>query len=126
MFVSVPMALSLKPNQDKSIVNKIWYCLYSCLNDNSYNDDFIYKSTELAFEERYVRKYKDLFPDRRITNSWYDKNRWTKMEFVKIFSLKETDNHKLEIYLKPTTKDYLWNPEHSVTLKNINIMILGN
>lgn len=71
MFVSVPMVLSLKPNQDKSIVNKIWYCLYSCLNDNSYNDDFIYNSTELAFEERYVRKYKEFFPDRRITNSRY-------------------------------------------------------
>lgn len=61
-----------------------------------------------------------------FVDGWYDKNRWTKMEFVKIFSLKETDNHKLEIYLKPTTKDYLWDPEHSVLLKNINIMILTN
>ena len=63
---------------------------------------------------------------KNFVDGWYDKNRWTKMEFVKMFSLKESDKHKFEIYLKPTTKDYLWDPEHSVTLKNINIMILGN
>ena len=30
-----------------------------------------------------------------------------------------------EIYLKPTEKDYLWNPEHSVMLKNINIKVFA-
>lgn len=61
-----------------------------------------------------------------FVDGWYDKDMWIPMEFVKIFSMKESDKNKFEIYLKPTLKDYLWDPNHSVTLKNINIMILGN
>lgn len=59
-------------------------------------------------------------------DGWYDKDRWTKMEFVKIFSLTQSDKNELEIYLKPTHKDSLWDPEHSVTLKNVNVTILAN
>lgn len=51
---------------------------------------------------------------------------WTKMEFSKVFHVDGSDKHKFEIYLKPTYKDDFWDPEHSVTLKNINIQILGS
>lgn len=53
-------------------------------------------------------------------------NKPIKLEFTKVFSVKDFDDNNFEIYLKPTDKDYLWNPEHSVTLKNINVKILGN
>ena len=63
---------------------------------------------------------------KNFVDSWYDQNRWTKMEFVKIFSMQQADKNEFEIYLRPTLKDYLWDPEHSILLKNINITILGN
>lgn len=53
-------------------------------------------------------------------------NKPIKLEFTKVFSVKDFEDNNFEIYLKPTDKDYLWNPEHSVTLKNINVKILGN
>ena len=53
-------------------------------------------------------------------------NKPIKLEFTKVFSVKDFKDNHFEIYLKPTDKDYLWNPEHSVTLKNINVKILGN
>lgn len=56
----------------------------------------------------------------------YKQNEWTKFELTKTFSVKDFNRNELEIYLEPTKKDYLWNPEHTVTLKNINITILGN
>lgn len=49
-----------------------------------------------------------------------------KFEFTKVFSVKDFKDNHFKIYLQPTEKDYLWNPEHTVTLKNVNIMILGN
>ena len=61
-----------------------------------------------------------------FTDGEYHQGTWTKMEFSKIFSANGSDKNEFEIYLKPTEKDYMWNPEHSVKLKNINIMILGN
>lgn len=64
--------------------------------------------------------------NKNITSKSYHQNQWTKMEFVKILSTKESKKNIFEIYLKPTDKDYLWKPEHSVTLKNINIKILGS
>ena len=56
----------------------------------------------------------------------YYRNQWLNLEFVKIYSVKDFKDNKLEIYLEPTKKDFMWNPDHSVTLKNVNIMILGN
>lgn len=56
----------------------------------------------------------------------YYKNQWLNLEFVKIYSVRGFKDNKLEIYLEPTKKDFMWNPEHSILLKNINIMILGS
>lgn len=64
--------------------------------------------------------------NKNITSKNYQPNQWVKMEFVKILSTKDSKKHILDIYLKPTNKDYLWNPDHTVTLKNININILGS
>ncbi len=56
----------------------------------------------------------------------YFRNLWHDLEFVKIYSVKDFKDNKIEIYLEPTKKDFMWNPDHSVLLKNINILILGN
>jgi hypothetical protein len=48
-----------------------------------------------------------------------------KIEFVKVLSTTDSKVNVLDLYLQPVNKDYLWHPEHSITLKNINIQILG-
>lgn len=61
-----------------------------------------------------------------VKRSTIHTNEWTRFELTKTFSVKDFGRNELEIYLEPTKKDYLWDPEHTVTLKNINITILGN
>ncbi len=62
---------------------------------------------------------------KNISSKHYSPNKWMKMEFVKVLSTKDSKFNIFDIYLKPVDKDYLWHPEHSITLKNINIQILG-
>lgn len=56
----------------------------------------------------------------------YSPNEVQRLEFTKIFSVKDFKDIDFEMYLKQTDADYQWNPEHTITLKNINIKILGN
>lgn len=62
---------------------------------------------------------------KNISSKHYSPNKWMKMEFVKVLSTKDSKFNIFDIYLQPVNKDYLWHPEHSITLKNINIQILG-
>jgi hypothetical protein len=61
-----------------------------------------------------------------LTVKDYKPNQWMKMEFIKTISVKDSKKSKLDIYLKPTHTDSYWNPEHTITLKNINVSILGS
>ena len=60
-----------------------------------------------------------------FSNREYNPDEVTKLEFTKVFNVKDFKNIDFDIYLKSSDKDYLWNPEHSVMLKNINIKVLG-
>ena len=62
---------------------------------------------------------------KNISSKHYSPNKWMKMEFVKVLSTTDSKVNVLDLYLQPVNKDYLWHPEHSITLKNINIQILG-
>jgi hypothetical protein len=61
-----------------------------------------------------------------LTVKDYKPNQWMKMEFIKTISVNDYKEGKLDIYLKPTHTDSYWNPEHTITLKNINVSILGS
>lgn len=63
---------------------------------------------------------------KNITTSTYDPDVWMNIEMIKTYEItKGADLLDFNIYLQPTTKDYLWDPEHTVTLKNIKITFLG-
>lgn len=53
-------------------------------------------------------------------------DKWQKLEFSKIASVNHSDNYELKVYMMPTHKDDLWDPNHTVTLKNITITVLKN
>ena len=48
--------------------------------------------------------------------------RFCRCNFGIIDDIKDID---FKIYLKSSNQDYLWNPEHSVMLKDVNIKVLG-
>ena len=90
-----------------------------------WQDQFI----NLGIDCRYGKKQEINSLDnisKSIVEKNYSPNKWLKLELTKTFYVKDSNNNDFEIYLKPTDKDYHWNPEHSITLKNINITILGN
>ena len=63
---------------------------------------------------------------KNIVEKEYKPDRWHKLEITKTFNVKDFKQNEVTIYLQPTTQDYLWNPEHSVTLKNINVSFFGS
>lgn len=50
---------------------------------------------------------------------------WIKFEMTKTFETNKAKNINLDIYMMPTEVDAFWDPEISVSLKNIKIEILG-
>lgn len=55
----------------------------------------------------------------------YQENRWEKMELSMMFSTNDSDAAQLEMYLVPARWDEWWDPEHTVTLKNIVVEIMS-
>ena len=90
-----------------------------------WQDQFINLGVNLTHDKNHIINAFDNI-SKSFTNRKYHPNETTKLEFTKVFNIKDFKNISIEMYLKPTEKDYMWNPEHSVTLKNINIKILGS
>ncbi len=90
-----------------------------------WQDQFINLGVNLTHDKKQKINSSDNI-SKNFVDRTYRPNESVKLEFTKVFNVKGFDSSDIEIYLKPTEKDYMWNPEHSVTLKNINIMILGN
>lgn len=89
-----------------------------------WQDEFINFGMEYTYDDD-----KKIFQcdniSKNISSKHYSPNKWMKMEFVKVLSTTDSKVNVLDLYLQPVNKDYLWHPEHSITLKNINIQILG-
>ena len=92
---------------------------------NVWQDQFINLGIDLTHNNGNIIKEVDNI-SKGFAKRVYHPNEVTKLEFTKVFNVTDFKNISIEMYLKPTEKDYLWNPEHSVTLKNINIKVLGN
>ena len=70
-----------------------------------------------VYSTDYISKY--------IMNRTPEAEKWQKLEMSKIISVSEVKDFELKSYLLPTFKDDLWNPDHSVTLKNVEIKIFA-
>lgn len=92
---------------------------------NVWQDKFINLGTLLYHDDGQKINTSDNI-SKSFTNGKHYPNKTTKLEFTKVFDVKDFKNISIEMYLKPTEKDYMWEPDHSVTLKNINIKILGS
>ena len=80
--------------------------------------DCVGNNMETVYSSDYISKY--------IMERSPEANKWQKLEVTKIISTNHSDKFELKVYLLPTHKDELWNPEHTVTLKNVKITIFKN
>ena len=91
---------------------------------NVWQDQFINLGVNLNYNKgQKINAFDNI--SKSFSNREYNPNEVTKLEFTKVFNVKDFKNIDFDIYLKSADKDYLWNPEHSVMLKNINIKVLG-
>ena len=67
------------------------------------------------FNEDYISKY--------IQKSSYKPDEWNNILFTKTISLNGLTDFDYKLYLTSTHKDDVWNPEHGVYLKNIQLTI---
>lgn len=70
-----------------------------------------------VYSTDYISKY--------IMNRTPEAEKWQKLEMSKIISVSEVKDFELKSYLLPTFKDDVWNPDHSVTLKNVEIKVFA-
>lgn len=78
MIISLPLIFILKPNQDKIIVNKTWYCVNSCITASK-TDEKVYR---LEFDKKYFSEYNSWFEDRDIVDNKYPLERNDNIENV--------------------------------------------
>lgn len=64
MIVSVPLFFILKPNQNANSVNKIWYCVSSCMTKET-------EELAIRLDKELIQKYKDIFPERDVIDDHY-------------------------------------------------------
>jgi len=48
---------------------------------------------------------------------------WSHFELSKLISTENSTDIELKVYMLPTFKDEMWNPEHTVTLKNTEVKV---
>lgn len=75
------------------------------------------KQMEDVYSSDYIAKY--------IMERYPTAGKWQKLELSKVISVNNSDNFELKVYLLPTHKDDFWDPEHTVTLKDVKISVLG-
>ena len=72
---------------------------------------------EDVYSSDYISKY--------IMERYPTADKWQKLEITKMISVDNSDDFNVMIYLLPTHKDDFWDPNHTVTLKNVKIEFLG-
>lgn len=48
---------------------------------------------------------------------------WLRLEFSKVISTENPSDIEMKFYLLPTSKDEMWNPEHTITMKNAEVKV---
>lgn len=75
------------------------------------------EKSDWVYSTDYVSKY--------ILSRTPEPDTWQKLSLTKVVSTNDSDEYEIKLRLLPTHKDELWNPNHSVTLKNTKINLWG-
>ena len=121
-----PNAVNIISDDIESIYSEIKIIMTADViyTGNVWQDQFINLGVNLNYNKgQKINAFDNI--SKSFSNREYNPNEVTKLEFTKVFNVKDFKNIDFDIYLKSADKDYLWNPEHSVMLKNVNIKVLG-
>ena len=72
---------------------------------------------ENVYSWDYILKY--------VMSRYPTAGKWQKLELTKVISVNNSKDFELKVYMIPTHKDEMWDPEHTVTLKNVEIELFG-
>lgn len=125
--VKKPNAVNIISDDIESIYSEIKIIMTAdaTYTGEVWQDQFINLGVNLRYDKgQKINAFDNI--SKSFSNREYHPNEMTKLEFTKVFNVKDFEDINFEIYLKPTDKDYMWNPEHSVMLKNINIKVVGS
>lgn len=64
MIISIPLFFILNPNQNANSVNKIWYCVNSCMTKET-------EDLAIRLDKELIQKYKEIFPERDVIDDHY-------------------------------------------------------
>lgn len=67
------------------------------------------------YSSDYVSKY--------IMERDLKRDTWSSFELSKLVSIEDAGDIELKVYMLPTHKDEMWNPEHTITLKNAEVRV---
>ena len=104
--------IKLVMTADIKYTGQVWQDAFISLVVESYGEGM-----DRVYSTDYISKY--------IMNRTPEAEKWQKLEMSKMISVSEVKNFELKSYLLPTFKDDLWNPDHSVTLKNVEIKVFA-
>ena len=124
--VKKPIAINILSDDIETHSNEIKIIITADVTYTSriWQDYFINLGIKLTHDEnKTINNFDNLC--KNFVDKEHHPNKVCKLEFTKVFNIKDFKDINFEIYLKPTEKDYLWNPEHSVMLKNINIKVFA-
>lgn len=105
--------LKIQIEADLMYTGDVWQDQFICIV-------FECKGTNISsiFSEDFISKY--------IQANSYKPNNWYKMKISKTLVVNQSNRLNMAIYLTTTHKDDIWNPDHSVLLKNVKMQILGD
>lgn len=118
MIIAVPLMFLLKPNHDKNIVNKNWYCLYSCLTDNLHdNEKDRYGLSTITFDEQIIDEYKKTYPQRKIADVRYPLERRDNIDNVlgPYFKKVDTKPNIVFVIIESLGSDFFGQNKYSYT-----------
>lgn len=119
MLISMPLTFLLKPNQDKNVVNKIWYCMHSCLSDKfGNNGNNYYGLSRVEFDENIIEKHRKLYSDRDVIDNHYPLERRDNTPNVLGSYFKKTDTKPNIVFIivESLGTDFFRHSEYGYTI----------
>ncbi len=116
MFLSVPVINLLSLDQDKNIVNKIWYCLHSNIMESK--AEIVFDVSRIEYDKSYIDEYKKLFPNREIINDKFPLERKDNIDNVlgSYFVKSETKPNLVFVIVESLGSDFFGQNEFGYTM----------
>ncbi len=135
--ISIDSVYCMSNDEKPSVSKPQRFMIYSKKIESEYSDikviftaDIKYTAdvTHEQFMDINIKSSKNVWwPDKiskNIIGNKFEPEQWLDMEITKTFAT-NNKRDKIYVYISPTEHDNSWNPEHTITLRDVKITILG-